>query len=60
MDKLENVFAKRETRKIGEGCGISYKNSVYVPDDGGRTHLEAKSAETVKGESEHRRKTDSH
>jgi hypothetical protein len=42
------VFAKRETRKIGGGGGISYKNSVYVPDDGGRTCLEAKTAVQVR------------
>jgi hypothetical protein len=28
---LEYVFAKRETRKIGSGNEISYKNRIYVP-----------------------------
>jgi transposase len=30
---LGYVFAWRETRKIGSGCSISYKNKVYVPKD---------------------------
>jgi transposase len=32
---LDCVFALRETRKIGSGCEIRYKNEVYVPKDCG-------------------------
>jgi hypothetical protein len=28
---LDYVFAKRETRKLGKGNEISYKNAIYVP-----------------------------
>jgi transposase len=31
--RLDYVFAWRETRKIGTGCSISYKNKIYVPKD---------------------------
>jgi transposase len=45
---LDHVFAKRETRKIGGGGGISYKNSIYVPDDCGQTCLEARTTVQVR------------
>ena len=50
---LEYVFAKRETRKVGSGNEISYKNRIYVPIRSGhcfqaRTTLEIR--ETFIGE----------
>jgi transposase len=30
---LEHIFAWRETRKVGAGCSIAYKNEIYVPKD---------------------------
>ena len=51
--KLEYVFAKRETRKIGNGNEITYKKRTYVPTEDGhcfeaRTTIEIR--ETFKGE----------
>jgi hypothetical protein len=31
--RLDYVFAWRETRKVGSGCSIAYKNKIYVPKD---------------------------
>jgi transposase len=31
--RLEYIFAWRETRKVGAGCSIAYKNETYVPKD---------------------------
>ena len=49
---LEYVFAKRETRKVGSGNEISYKNRTYVPETGycleARTTIEIR--ETFRGE----------
>ncbi|GHV47873.1 hypothetical protein FACS1894204_11690 [Synergistales bacterium] len=50
---LNYVFAKRETRKVGRGSEISYKNATYVPKDDSvmfdaRTLVEVR--ETVSGE----------
>jgi hypothetical protein len=30
---LDYVFAWRETRQVGSGCSIAYKNKIYVPKD---------------------------
>ena len=51
--KLEYVFAKRETRKIGSGNEITYKNGTYVPIENrycfeARTTVEIR--ETFRGE----------
>jgi transposase len=50
---LEYVFAKRETRKVGSGSEISYKNRTYAPIEAGncfeaRTTIEIR--ETFGGE----------
>jgi hypothetical protein len=45
---LDYVFAKRETRKIGGGGSISYKNGHYVLDDGGRVCLETRTVVEVR------------
>jgi transposase len=45
---LEHVFTMRETRKIGTGESISYKNSIYVPDDGARSSFTAKTVVEVR------------
>lgn len=51
---LEYVFSWRETRKIGGGYCISYKNGVYTPVDAGLPGVETRAAvevrETVSGE----------
>jgi transposase len=31
--RLDYIFAWRETRKVGTGCSIAYKNKIYVPKD---------------------------
>jgi transposase len=45
---LEYVFAKRETRKIGGGGSISYRNNIYVPDDSEEVCLETRTAVQVR------------
>jgi hypothetical protein len=45
---LEYVFSMRVTRKIGAGNSISYKNGIYVPDDGGRSNFSAKTVVEVR------------
>jgi hypothetical protein len=51
--KLDCVFALRETRKVGSGNEITYKNEIYVPKDtecylNARTTVEVR--ETFSGE----------
>ena len=52
--KLEYVFARRETRKIGGGNSISYMNNTYVPADADRHAFDTKTTvevrETISGE----------
>lgn len=31
--RLDYIFSWRETRKVGTGCSIAYKNEIYVPKD---------------------------
>jgi hypothetical protein len=31
--RLDYILAWRETRKVGTGCSIAYKNKIYVPKD---------------------------
>jgi transposase len=45
---LEHVFTMRETRKIGTGESISYKNSIYVPEEGERSNFAAKTVVEVR------------
>ena len=45
---LEYVFSMRVTRKIGSGNSISYKNGIYVPDDGGKSNFSAKTVVEVR------------
>jgi hypothetical protein len=50
---LDYVFAWQETRRVGGGNDIAYKNGLYVPDDPGcdfnaKTTVEAR--ETFSGE----------
>jgi hypothetical protein len=45
---LEYVFSMRVTRKMGTGNSISYKNGIYVPDDGGRSNFSAKTVVEVR------------
>lgn len=51
---LEHVFSWRETRKIGGGCCIAYKNGVYTPVDAGllgvETRVTVEVRETISGE----------
>jgi transposase len=46
--RLDYVFAKRTTRKIGGGSSISYKNNIYVPDVSDGTCLETRTAVEVR------------
>jgi transposase len=45
---LDHVFATRETRKIGGGDDISYKNATYVPLDRNRYNFRAKTVVEVR------------
>jgi transposase len=50
---LDYVFARRETRKVGSGDGITYKNSLYVPRDPKRnfnSKITVEVRETLSGE----------
>jgi transposase len=46
--RLDYVFAKRETRKIGGGGSISYKNNIYVPDDIEQVCLETRTTVQIR------------
>jgi len=51
--RLEYVFVRRETRQVGAGGEITYKNNVYVPTDARcylRTRTTVEIRETFEGE----------
>jgi hypothetical protein len=47
--RLDYVFAWRETRKVGNGNDIAYKNSLYVPCDP-KCNFNSKATVEVKGD----------